>query len=139
MTACKLYRHFAADGTLLYVGIADNALRRTGQHANKPWAGEIAKIEIENHETRQLALAAETMAIAVEHPKHNKQGVSSPIHEAAREMFRQGIASHSEIAELAGRSRQIVRHWVQGIPDNRAETVKAYWEEALEAVRLGID
>lgn len=70
---CQLYRHFAADGTLLYVGVSLNALLR--QHAHKtgrsPWFEQIAKIEIQNLPTKKAALEAERKAIKDEKPLYN--------------------------------------------------------------------
>lgn len=70
---CQLYRQYAADGTLLYVGISDDALLRTGQHAKSPWAHLIARVEISNFKTRDRALKAETWAIETERPKYNRR------------------------------------------------------------------
>lgn len=67
-----LYRHFAADGALLYVGISSNHLRRLLQHeSGAAWAKEIASVTVEHHATRALAIAAERAAIASENPRHN--------------------------------------------------------------------
>jgi len=72
-TPCFLYRHFAADGTLLYVGISLNSVVRLSQHKDaSPWFAEIARIEIENFESRPVALAAERAAVQAENPKYNK-------------------------------------------------------------------
>ena len=41
---CALYRHFAADGSLLYVGISLSALNRLGQHKqNAEWFDKISR------------------------------------------------------------------------------------------------
>ena len=53
---CALYRHFTADGTLLYVGISLSALNRLGQHRqNAEWFDKIARVEIEHFPTRAAA------------------------------------------------------------------------------------
>ncbi len=71
MTA--LYRHFDADGCLLYVGISATPFKRTADHARcADWFSSIARIEIEHHATRADALAAERSAIILECPRHNK-------------------------------------------------------------------
>lgn len=70
---CQLYRHFDAAGDLLYVGISLSAIGRLAQHrASADWFDQIAKVEIEQFETRDLALAAEAAAIDTERPRHNK-------------------------------------------------------------------
>lgn len=69
-----LYRHFDADGCLLYVGISLNAVQRLSQHSDSPWAQDIRNVTVEMHPTRQGALTAEAEAIRVERPLHNHQG-----------------------------------------------------------------
>jgi predicted GIY-YIG superfamily endonuclease len=67
-----MYRHFAADGALLYVGISCKPITRLKQHEHDSgWASEIVRVEIERFETRQAALDAERAAIKKEKPKHN--------------------------------------------------------------------
>lgn len=50
---------------------------------------------------------------------------------AAIAMLRKGLASYSEIAELSGRSRQIVAHWGKEYPNARAEYLKAQWAKSV--------
>lgn len=67
-----LYRHYDADGALLYVGVSISAAARTAQHiGGSHWGGEIAKIEVKYFSTREEALAAERSAIETERPLHN--------------------------------------------------------------------
>lgn len=67
-----LYRHFAADGSLLYVGISLSPIARLCQHRETSgWYGEIARVEVEWHPNREAALAAEKAAIQAEGPRHN--------------------------------------------------------------------
>lgn len=69
---CNLYRHFDADGTLLYVGISLSALSRLASHKNAAkWFDQIAVVRIERLESREAALAAERKAIKEERPRHN--------------------------------------------------------------------
>lgn len=71
-----VYRQFAADGRLLYVGCTSNPLRRMEVHASKSrWFREIARIEIEWFDSGDEALAAELEAIRTEGPVHNVRGV----------------------------------------------------------------
>lgn len=68
-----LYRHFAADGSLLYVGMTNSALRRIdGHRAKSGWVDQIHRVEIEWFATRAEAHAAERAAIVAEQPKHNR-------------------------------------------------------------------
>ena len=69
-----LYRHFDAEGRLLYVGITNNYARRSGEHAeDKPWWRDVARSEVERYPTRKAALEAEKRAIIAEHPLDNDQ------------------------------------------------------------------
>ncbi len=71
MTETALYRHFDAEGRLLYVGVSKNAAARFSQHADKPWFDEIANMTVERFPTRAEAEAAERAAIRAESPIHN--------------------------------------------------------------------
>jgi predicted GIY-YIG superfamily endonuclease len=68
----SLYRHFAADGSLLYVGISLSWPDRTKTHAQRSkWFEQVAKVEIERFTSRQAALDAEREAIKRERPQFN--------------------------------------------------------------------
>lgn len=72
MAKTALYRHFDADGQLLYVGISLNAINRLREHGEgSPWFDDIARVEIEYFPNRLLASQAEAVAIAEENPVHN--------------------------------------------------------------------
>lgn len=74
-----LYRHFDAAGQLLYVGISLSAVHRLAQHRQTAhWFDRIARIEIEWHESRAAALAAEIIAIRRESPQCNVQHAGTP-------------------------------------------------------------
>jgi len=68
----NLYRHFDAEGHLLYVGTSLNALNRIGGHKNNStWYKSIANMTIERFDCKENALKAERKAITEEHPLHN--------------------------------------------------------------------
>jgi hypothetical protein len=91
-----LYRHWDADGELLYVGISLSAVGRLAQHrASAPWFVDIANVTIEWFDTRAEAQAAEIEAITLEHPLHNKA------HRAAND---------NQTSVRAGWSIYLVRH-----------------------------
>ena len=70
----QLYRHFNAANELLYVGISLSTVVRLSQHKEgSKWYSDIAKVVIENFESRQAALDAEKIAVQSENPKHNVQ------------------------------------------------------------------
>jgi predicted GIY-YIG superfamily endonuclease len=67
-----LYRHFSADGELLYIGISLSVLHRIGQHSkHSSWFNKIARISIENFDSREEAKSAEQRAIEKEKPFFN--------------------------------------------------------------------
>lgn len=69
---CALYRHFDADGQLLYVGISVNTSRRRIEHLSQaPWLRFQATETVEWLVDREAAEEAETTAIQVEQPIFN--------------------------------------------------------------------
>jgi excisionase family DNA binding protein len=72
MTATWVYRHFAADGSLLYVGITAHPQTRTATHrAHAPWWQQVTSISWRRMPTRADAYSAEQEAIRTEHPTFN--------------------------------------------------------------------
>lgn len=67
-----LYRHFAADGTLLYVGVSKRPVRRLDEHSETArWFHQLVRTTVCWFDTREAALAAEKAAIQGEHPRFN--------------------------------------------------------------------
>jgi hypothetical protein len=67
-----LYRFFASDGSLLYIGITADPGARWKQHAgDKPWWSTVANITVEAFPSREAVLEAERAAILAERPRHN--------------------------------------------------------------------
>jgi hypothetical protein len=72
-----LYRYFAPDGQLLYVGVSLSALARAMQHARTAhWWDAWSSMKRERYASRADALAAEASAIVHEHPAFNIAGTS---------------------------------------------------------------
>lgn len=70
---CQLYRHFAADGTLLYVGISLSAVQRLSGHKGAAgWVHMIHHMTVQNFASRKDAARAEIAAIKAERPLFNK-------------------------------------------------------------------
>ena len=68
-----LYRHYDAEGRLLYIGVTTDPDRRTGQHRRySGWADKIDATLVQWFDDRTDALAAEARAIATESPAHNR-------------------------------------------------------------------
>lgn len=72
MPRTALYRHFDAEGRLLYVGISECLGERDRQHAaTAHWHGDVARTETQWCLSREHALALERVAIQFEAPAHN--------------------------------------------------------------------
>lgn len=76
--ACRacVYRHFDADGKLLYVGSSFNPhSRKYGHSSASPWYARSVRMTEEWFGTQHEALDAELRAIKAEMPIHTKQGM----------------------------------------------------------------
>ena len=86
-----LYRQFADDKSLLYVGISLNAQNRLSQHyKSSAWFTEVTDVKIEWFDTREKALKAEVDAIHAEKPKcniHHNLQAERELEEAPQEEF----------------------------------------------------
>lgn len=132
-----LYRLFAADGQLLYVGITWNAGYRLKEHAgDKPWWPSVASATFEHFATREEALAAERRAIRFERPVNNialvpnlDPGLSVELTDAARELaewtaerdrlIREAVAAGGSLREVgaaAGLTHTAVKFIAHGRP-----------------------
>jgi ATP-dependent protease La (Lon)-like substrate-binding protein/GIY-YIG catalytic domain-containing protein len=68
-----VYRHFDAEGRLMYIGSTKSIPNRTGDHQKgAPWWHDVARITVERYPTREEAYAVEKIAIKSEKPKYNK-------------------------------------------------------------------
>ena len=118
----QLYRHYSADGELLYVGISLSAINRLQQHSDSAaWFPSIAKVEVEKFEDRQAAIEAEIKAIKEEHPLFNRQHTlkgAKVVKAMSHEQYRNAIAKLglSQVAAgefLIGNPRTS-RRWASG-------------------------
>ncbi len=69
-----LYRCFAADGVLLYVGISLREWERVMAHSSRDWFRDVRRIELEHFDSRSGARSAELNAIRTENPRFNIEG-----------------------------------------------------------------
>lgn len=75
MSPTAVYRFYAADGALLYVGISLTLGTRIDAHRHqKPDWCQVVRIELTWHDSREGALAAEAAAIRTENPRWNVYG-----------------------------------------------------------------
>lgn len=114
---CALYRHFDADGALLYVGITNDPRRRLKQHKRTArWSEQIASVTVKWLADRDEAIAAERKAIAEERPLFNGGEVRGPA--PSGDAFRDWIAEEgiyqSEIAEAYGISNATLSNMISG-------------------------
>ncbi len=73
-SGCFLYRLWASDGRLLYVGVSTRLRNRLASHQRR-WGDLIGSVTWEEHPDERSMLAAEAEAIANEDPALNKAGV----------------------------------------------------------------
>jgi predicted GIY-YIG superfamily endonuclease len=60
MTRAAVYRHYDAQGVLLYVGCSTDPIARTKSHRSKAnWFDQVARIDVEWFDSKSDALAAE--------------------------------------------------------------------------------
>lgn len=70
-----VYRFYAANDELLYVGISNNPPARFRQHTEHAgWWTDAVRVDLTHYATEQAARAAELQAIRIEHPKYNIAG-----------------------------------------------------------------
>jgi len=113
MTRTALYRHFGADGALLYVGISHQVILRTKQHVETAtWAEGINQITVEWFETRDMALAAENAAITSERPLFNKRNSVTDTGRLIPDLISLWPV-RTKFAQDVGVDIQVVHKWVQ--------------------------
>lgn len=80
-----VYRLFADDGTLLYVGSSEHIADRLGVHErSQPWWADVAVVRLEEYADFESMRAAEWKIIEDETPLHNVQGRPKPRAERVR-------------------------------------------------------
>lgn len=67
-----VYRLFAIDGALLYIGASHDPKERLGRHKDRAWGHEIARMKVTWFPDRRTALYREAVAISKESPRHNR-------------------------------------------------------------------
>lgn len=124
-----LYRLYAADGTLLYVGITHSLSARFAEHAlEKPWWPEVARKTVAWCNSRTDALRAEAQAIKDEDPVHN---IVRPLRERIG-----GADRHKpEDTPVTLRPPQDVRAWLLAESARRGISRSALIIEAVEEKR----
>ena len=110
-----LYRWWDENGSLVYLGITNNAGRRLDEHQrDKPWARECAQVTLQHlpeHWDRAEVLAYESRCIRQERPRRNiagngGQGLRAPARRRVRRKVRlarrvKGVLQGLSISVLA--------------------------------------
>lgn len=99
-----VYRFYDRGGRLLYVGVTSNTKTRFKAHEAKPWWPEVHRRTIREHPNRELALAAEAMAIMEERPRYNVARPGAAAHErlyaAGTERSMSGASPHDPVTVI---------------------------------------
>jgi predicted GIY-YIG superfamily endonuclease len=66
-----VYRAYAEDGRLLYVGVSEQLPNRLQAHRSKPWWSEVVRVTAKFYRNRMDAYRAETEAVEAERPLYN--------------------------------------------------------------------
>lgn len=109
MSGCELYRHYAKDGTLLYIGVSLSAINRLSQHryASK-WFKSISTVTIEHFETREECEVAEVIAINTEKPLFNVVTKRGGVKKTKDDQM-----NAHDVAAVLGIDRKTLRKWVR--------------------------
>lgn len=128
---CELYRHFGADGSLLYVGISTRTVIRLSQHKHcSTWFSEIATITIERFPCRADALVAERAAVIGERPKYNKVWKPVEVPSWLTDLIETGPMSRDEVVRcrsVLGLTQQQLADKLELHSENGKRTVR-HWE-----------
>jgi hypothetical protein len=133
-----LYRHRNETGTLLYVGVSLRSMSRLMQHSKDArWFDKISRVDLQHFADMKSAREAERIAILVERPRYNQQGVAND--RQARELLpvRRAIDAAGSISALAtalGITKQAVSSWTR-VPTGRAHKVARITGVPLSVLR----
>lgn len=112
-----LYRHFDADGVLLYVGITGNPKRRLYEHkCRSRWAEQIDRVTVKWMPDLATARDAERIAIAKEGPLFNggTDEPFTPTGDALRDWMAASGINQQMLADALGMSKFAVSRIMTG-------------------------
>lgn len=137
-----LYRLYAADGALLYIGITQDLDERWRQHSSrKEWWPQVARRAVSWCVSRSEALRLEAEAIKAEHPLHNV--VHTPMHKAistscrrprGSDLFGQVGAALATVEDPVERARAVLEA-LDAVPDLQAELRRLRQDAVIEMRR----
>lgn len=125
-----VYRCYAADGTLLYLGSSGDIWGRLRSHSGKAWALAIRGITLEWHPDLESAQAAERLAIMVESPRYNEQHLAAEV----KDLRRPRLTSSTRGPKV----REVMRAFLttpMQVKDLRQALAKAGFAPARETVQ----
>lgn len=109
MPETALYRHFDANGTLLYVGISATPAYRLNQHIDREWFNDIRLVKVEMYPTREEALEAEINAIKTEAPRFNSRHVP----QYQKHLIRLHTGDYKRLGKFYRKPGRIIRELVR--------------------------
>jgi predicted GIY-YIG superfamily endonuclease len=129
-----LYRLYAADGSLLYVGVTGDLRVRLAKHAaDKPWWTEVARKTAAWHDSRKEALLAEAAAIRDESPRYN---VTEPrTREEVAASLRGPSSDRHKYTPISIRPPADSRAWLMAHAENTGQSVRSILLRALAEYR----
>jgi hypothetical protein len=126
-----LYRHYDANGDLLYVGQSNNAFKRyAGHQQESDWIALSVTMRVEHFNSRENALAAEHKAIFEEKPRFNRCMV--PKYEGGMHLLQMRVSERFLSGLDAWRATQT------DLP-TRTEAIRILTEAGIEAMAAGLE
>ncbi len=126
-----VYRHFNAEGRLLYIGSSRKPFTRMATHLkDAAWCEQIANVTFTWYETEAEAQEAEWDAIVAERPDHNVVGLvrSKPADSGSNVFARvtAAVGTQRELARALGVTPQPLTKWKNRdrVPANRVLDVE---------------
>ena len=134
-----LYRCFAKDGSLLYVGISGNITARMRWHQkHSDWWSRCKRRTVVLYPTRDDAEIAEAEAILSENPLSNKVGRSLSAAMQRRLTASERQQQREQDEAIRERARRAVNSWFPALLEQRAKAAGMPLEEYLAARRAAI-
>lgn len=140
-----VYRLYAADGALLYIGSAYDPETRYKAHTQTAWWPLVTSRTEEWFDNRSLAYAAETDAIWIEQPRHNEVGtigyqrtgtVSNPLRQRASYLAWTGLRDACAAPDAADVYKKVLAQpdAIDGAYLQRAERAAAELTEDIQGL-----
>ena len=125
MKTYYVYRHFDADGRLLYVGSSADPFKRLAQHvATSKWMLDVAVVTLEKHETVSAMVNAERAAVMAQNPANNINLMSKP-----------GIISRRDAGKKLWKGRAMLDDVREALANKRGEELA----QIAKAVKISYD